>query len=142
MREKLLLPILLIVCAAGCGGSTATDGGVDQAAPPDLAMPDLAMVDLAPPPPDLGPLGCAAMVACTRMCAGPNSGNCVSACIQQGSQAAMTYFQPLAQCAGPACSQQQPDAGVPPCGADPSSQACIDCVMQHCAQQLADCEMH
>ncbi len=129
--------VLLALVLAGCGSSSSDNG--------DAAAPDLAAADFAPAADltaaDLAALDCAQRVACTRACAGPSSGSCVSACIQRGTSAAMTYFQPLAQCAGPACSQSA-DGSVAPCSADPSSQACIACVMQNCQSQLTACEMH
>jgi hypothetical protein len=143
--ERLPLTLLL-VALVGCGtpGPAVTDAGQDLSATPDDAtvvadatvLADLtASVDRT----DLAPLGCAGMVACTRTCTDVDTGPCVTACIARGSSAAMAYFQPLQQCAGPACSQNPTDAGPPPCS-NPSSQACIDCVQQSCATELAACQ--
>jgi hypothetical protein len=115
---------------------------------PDLAMgpQDMTVVpipDLAPPPgSDLGQFSCAATVACTRTCGSGNTGaKCVSDCIMNASNDAKIYFDPLQACAGPACSDQIFDAGTPPCS-DPSSNACIQCVMANCNMELMTCEMH
>jgi hypothetical protein len=139
MHATRLVPLALVLLIAGCsdgsGSSTPTHSDLSSA---DLTV---APADLASAP-DLPLLDCAQMVSCTRSCTGgPDSGSCVTACIQRGSAAAMTWFQPLEQCAGPACSQTSTDAGPPPCS-DPSSQVCIVCVMQFCGNELTACEAH
>ena len=130
--------VLIAILLAGCSSSSPDNG---DAAAPDLAGGDLATPGDLTAPADLAQLSCAQVVACTRTCSGANSGTCVSACIKLESATAKTYFDPLAACAGPACSQAA-DGSVGPCGMDPSSQACITCVMADCNTELTACNAH
>jgi hypothetical protein len=129
--------VLFALLVAGCGSSTPDNG---DAAAPDLAGVDSGAMDL-PLIVDLAQLDCAQLVACTRACTGAQSGSCVSACVKLESATAKTYFDPLVACAGPACSQAA-DGSVGPCALDPSSQACITCVMQNCNSELTACQAH
>ncbi len=146
MPARMLAWLAIVVSVGGCDS-----GGLDHTTFSDLGrdVPDLAMVpapsDLAiaaypdltvAATPDLGPFSCAAMVACTRAC---NTGQCAGDCIQHGSADAMIYFTPLQQCAGPACSDA--NTGAAPC-TDPSSNACLQCVVQSCGAQLDACMNH
>lgn len=136
---RLLPALAMLAAACGATGDRRVDlGGADGAVAVDLGATDLAVAaaDLAKSP-DLAPPGCAQMLACTRAC--HDNGACVAACIQAGSPEAMVWFNPLAQCAGPACTSG--DAAAAPC-TDPSSQECLACVMQFCGKQLADCQAH
>jgi hypothetical protein len=149
MPARALAWFAILFSVGGCTGD-----GLDHTVKPDLGntvsdlampgSPDLATAaypDLAvAASPDLGQLSCAAMVACTRMCGGgAQMGQCVQGCIQRGSNDAITWFDPLSQCAGPACYQS--NTGAAPCG-DPSSNACIECVTQSCGSELDACMMH
>ncbi len=125
--------LFALLLAAACSSTTPDNG--------DAAAPDLAGADSATSGDLTAQLDCAQVVACTRMCTGASSGTCVSACVKQESATAKTYFDPLVACAGPTCSQAG-DGSVGPCAMDPSSQACITCVMQSCDAELNACNAH
>jgi hypothetical protein len=77
---------------------------------------------------------CAAIVDCNQHCS--PFPDCVPACIDRGSITALHYFQPLENCANPAC--YTPGG---PC-MDPASAACNKCVADKCGAELNTCLAH
>ncbi len=150
MLSRVLMLSSWVFLVAGCGSGSGNDGGAqDMARASDLTMAAsdmtvLPIPDMTPPPgSDLGPFSCAATVACTRMCTSGNDNGamCVANCIKMASADAKIDFDPLQACAGPACTDRMPEMGTPPCD-DPSSNACIQCVMANCNQELMTCLMN